>query len=149
MSYDSCPMPDPNAPESDALRQLVNAKRVAVVGLSDDPSRASYHVAQYLMEHGKEIVPVNPKHATALGLKCYATLEEVPGRVDLVDVFRRPEYCPAVVESAIKVRAGGVWLQSGIVSKEAERLAAQAGMPFVQNRCLMVEHARLPQENLD
>ena len=141
MSYTSCPIPDPDAP--DAVSQLLQAKRIAVVGLSDDPSRASYHVAQYLLEHGKEIIPVNPTHPTALGLKSYPDLESVPGHVDLVTVFRRPNFCPAVVESAIKIRAGGVWLQAGIVSPEAKRLAANAGLPFVQNRCLMLDHARL------
>jgi predicted CoA-binding protein len=140
MTHNACPLPDPNVP--DVVSQLLRAQRIAVVGLSDDPARASYHVARYLIDQGKEVIPVNPNHATVLGLKSYASLEDVPGRVDLVDVFRRPEFCPAVVESAIRIRAGGVWLQSGIVSPEAERLAAGAGLPFVQDRCLMVDHAR-------
>ena len=142
MTYNACPLPDPNAPEPSALEQLLSAKRIAVVGLSDDPSRASYYVAKYMKDHGREIVPVNPNHDAIFGLKCYASLEDVPGRIDLVNVFRLPRFCPGVVESAIKVRAGGVWLQSGIVSAEAQRLAEEAGLPFVQDRCLMVEHSR-------
>lgn len=143
MTYDRCPLPDRDSIDSEVVIQLVRARRIAVVGLSDNAGRASYHVAQYLMERGKEIVPVNPSHASVFGLKSYASLEEVPGRIDLVDVFRRPEFCPAVVESAIRIGAGGVWLQSGIVSPEAKRLAEEAGLPFVQNRCLMVDHASL------
>lgn len=145
MTYNACSLPDPGTP--DVVSRLLRARRIAVVGLSDDPSRASYHIAQYLLEHGKEVIPVNPTHPTVLGLRSYASLEEVPGQVDLVNVFRRPNYCAAVVESAIKIRAGGVWLQSGIISAEAERLATEAGLPFVQNRCLMVDHARLSRRD--
>jgi predicted CoA-binding protein len=148
MEDNSCRLPDPDCPESDALRLLVRARRVVVVGLSDDPARASHRVARYLLDAGKEVVPVNPTHERVLGLKCYARLEDVPGRVDLVNVFRRASFCAGITEEAIRIHAGGVWLQSGIVSPEAERLAADAGMPFVQDRCLMVEHAYLTQANL-
>ncbi|HZZ41867.1 MAG TPA: CoA-binding protein [Tepidisphaeraceae bacterium] len=126
----------------DVIRQLITAKRIAVVGLSDDPARISYQVAEYLMERGKEIVPVNPQVERVMGMKSYAKLAEVPGKVDLVNVFRRAEFCAGVVEEAIRIGAGGVWLQSGIVSAQGEKLAAEAGMPFVQDRCLMVELAR-------
>jgi hypothetical protein len=119
---------------------MLGAKRIVVVGLSDDPSRASYGVAGYLRSVGKEVVPVNPNHQTVMGMTCYPSLRDVPGKIDLVDVFRRPEYCAGVVEDAIAVGAKGVWLQSGIVSAEAQRLAQAAGIDFVQDRCLMVEH---------
>ena len=119
---------------------MLVAKRVAVVGLSDDPSRASHGVASYLQSAGKEIIPVNPNYDRVLGVKCYPSLEEVPGRIDVVDVFRRPEFCADVVRSAVAVGAKGVWLQSGIVSEEARRIAAEAGIDFVQDRCMKVDH---------
>jgi len=143
MSGEACPLPTPiRAAERPVIERLLKAERIAVVGLSDDPSRPSYGVAEYLRGRGKEIVPVNPNHERIMGLKSYGSLAEVPGHIDLVDVFRRPEHCPQVVRDAIAAGAGGVWLQSGIVSEEASRLAGEAGMDFVQNRCLMVEHRR-------
>ena len=126
--------------EADAVRRMLDARRIAVVGLSDDPSRPSYDVASYMKSAGKEILPVNPNHKTVMGLPCYPSLAAVPGPIDLVDVFRRPEFCADVVRDAIAAGAKGVWLQSGIRSEEAKRLAAQAGIDFVQDRCLKVEH---------
>ena len=140
-SEDACPLPgDLPDDEAAAIRRMLAGKRIAVVGLSDDPSRPSYDVARYLMSVGKEIIPVNPNHAKVMGLKCYPSLGQVPGPVDVVDVFRRPEFCADVVRDAIAAGARGVWLQTGIVSDEAERLAAEAGIDFVQDRCLKVEH---------
>jgi hypothetical protein len=142
MENQSCPLPDRSKQADDpdsALRRMLAGKRIAVVGLSDNPSRPSWGVASYLRSAGKEIIPVNPTHSTVMGVKCYATLEEVPGPVDVVDVFRRAEFCPEVVRSAVKIGAKGVWLQSGIVSAEAEAIAREAGIDFVQDRCLKVE----------
>jgi predicted CoA-binding protein len=119
---------------------MLKAKRIAVVGLSDDPMRASYGVADYLRAHGYEIVPVNPNHDEVLGLKCYARLADVPGAIDLVNVFRRPQFCAQVTREAIEVGAKGVWLQSGILNETARELASKAKIDFVQNRCIMVEH---------
>jgi predicted CoA-binding protein len=141
MPDDACPLPTNSAGrEAEVIRRMLAAKRIAVVGLSDDPSRASHGVASYLLSVGKEIVPVNPNHQRVLGLRCYPSLEAVPGPIDVVDVFRRPEHCAEVVRSAVAVGAKGVWLQSGIVSKEAERLAHEAGIDFVQDRCMKVDH---------
>jgi len=141
MPEDAYPLPNrPGGSEADAIRRMLAAKRVAVVGLSDDPTRASHGVASYLLSVGKEIVPVNPNHDRVLGLKCYPSLEAVPGPIDVVDVFRRPEHCADVVRSAVAVGARGVWLQSGIVSAEAKRLAREAGIDFVQDRCMKVDH---------
>jgi uncharacterized protein len=141
MSDEACPLPTPpRTEELNPVRRMLAAGRIAVVGLSDDPSRPSYGVAGYLRSVGKEVIPVNPNYQTVMGMTCYPSLRDVPGKIDLVDVFRRPEYCAGVVEDAIAVGAKGVWLQSGIVSAEAERLAREAGIDFVQNRCLMVEH---------
>jgi hypothetical protein len=119
---------------------MLRGRRIAVVGLSDDPSRASHGVASYLRSVGKEIVPVNPKYKTVMGLPCYARLEDVPGEIDVVDVFRRPEHCADVARSAAAIGAKGLWLQSGIVSDEARNIAEDAGLDFVQDRCLKVDH---------
>ena len=143
MSGEACPMPIPaTADEETIIRHLLQAKRIAVVGLADDPSRPSHYVSEYMMESGKEIIPVNPNHEQVLGKKCYRSLKDVPGPIDLVNVFRRPVFCPDVVRDAIAVGAKGIWLQSGIISEEAQTLAREAFIPFIQNRCLMVEHSR-------
>ena len=141
MPEDACPLPNnPAAREAAAISRMLAAKRVAVVGLSDDPSRPSHGVASYLASEGKEIIPVNPNHATVMGLTCYPSLEAIRGQVDVVDVFRRPEHCAEVVRAAVAAGAKGVWLQSGIVSREAERIARDAGIDFVQDRCMKVDH---------
>ena len=141
MPAEACPLPTPPADdEATVVRRLLSGKRIAIVGLSDDPGRASYHVASYLRDQGKEIIPVNPNHPTIMGMKSHASLQMIGGPIDVVDVFRRPEYCADVVRDAIAAGAKGVWLQSGIVSEEAERLAREAGIDFVQDRCMMVEH---------
>lgn len=119
---------------------MLAANRIAVVGLSDDPSRPSYQVAAYLKSVGKEIVPINPTAKTIMGLTSYPSLEEAPRPIEVVDVFRRPEFCADVVRSAIAIGARGVWLQSGITSLESEQLAREAGIDFVQDRCLKVDH---------
>src|SRR5437588_8526301 len=117
--------------DESAIRRMLAARRIAVVGLSDDPSRPSYDVTSYLRSVGKEIIPINPNHERVMGLKCYPSLEAAPGVIEVVNVFRRPEHCPDVVRSAITAGAKGVWLQSGIVSHEAAELAARAGIDFV------------------
>lgn len=138
---DACPLPSPSeGTDAAAIARMLNTSRVAIVGLSDDPSRPSYRIAAYLMQQGFDVVPVNPNHQTVLGLKCYASLEDVPGTVDLVNVFRRPEFCADVARTAVAVSAKGLWLQSGIRNAEAERIARDAGIDFVQDRCIMIEH---------
>ena len=136
----SRPLPDHSTDEAEQIRRLLAGRRIAVVGLSDDPGRASYRVADYLRSVGKEVIPVNPNCQTIFGVRCYAGLEEFPLQIDVVNVFRRPEHCPDIVRSAIQIGARGVWLQAGIVSPQAEAIAREAGIDFVQNRCLMVEH---------
>lgn len=139
MSHDYCPLPSGRSSSDAALRRMLSARRIAIVGLSDDPSRPSFGVAGYLRSVGREIIPVNPNYPTVMGLKSYAALEQVPGPVDLVDVFRRSEFCPDIVRSAVAIGAKGVWLQSGVVSDEAAAIAQSAGLDFVQDRCLKVE----------
>jgi hypothetical protein len=143
MTYEACPIPsDPTTDEQSALEKLLGSKRIAVVGISTDPTRPSYYVSEYLQKQGYVIVPVNPAHAEVLGEKSVASLAQVKQPPDMVLVFRRNEFCADVTREAIAAKAGGVWLQSGIVSDEARKLAADAGIPFVQDRCMMVEHRR-------
>jgi len=139
---DACPLPSrPDRSEAAAVRRMLAGKRIAVVGLSDDPSRPSYGVAAYLRSVGKEVIPVNPNYTTVMGLKCYPTLAAIPGGpVDVVDVFRRPEFCPDVVRDAVAAGAKGVWLQSGVSSDEAREIAGRAGIDYVEDRCLKVDH---------
>lgn len=138
---ESCPLPlrTPGA-ESTTVDRMLQARRIAVVGMSDDPSRPSHGIGGYLASHGYEVIPVNPNHDQVLGQKCYARLSDVPGEIDLVNVFRRPQFCADVTRDAIAKGAKGVWLQAGIRNEEAQRLAEEAGIDFVQDRCIMVEH---------
>ena len=141
MPAESCPLPSRSpAVEASAIDRMLKAKRIAVVGMSDDPDRPSHGIGGYLLAHGYEVIPVNPSHDAVLGKKCYGSLADVPGEIDLVNVFRRPEFCADVTREAIAAGAKGVWLQAGIRNEEAGRLAAEAGIGFVQDRCIMVEH---------
>lgn len=126
----------------DVAKILGYARRIAVVGLSNDPWRASYGVAAALLDSGYEIVPVNPTIDEVLGLRSYAALKDVPGEIDLVDVFRRPEHLAAVAREAAEVGARALWLQLGSRSAEARDIARAAGMDYVEDRCLKVEVSR-------
>ncbi|SDN10536.1 hypothetical protein SAMN04489726_4939 [Allokutzneria albata] len=128
------------------MEQVLRSMRtIAVVGASDRPDRPSHGVATYLQRAGFRVFAVNPKLSGELfGNPVYAALEDIPEPIDVVDVFRRPEDVPPVVESAIAVRAKAVWLQLGITNANAEARARDAGLSVVANRCLKVEHARLP-----
>ena len=138
---DACPLPSRACgAEASAVDRMLQAKRVVIVGLSDDPMRPSHGIASYLISHGLDVVPVNPMHDQVLGRKCYAKLADVPGPIDLVNVFRRSQFCADVTREAIAAGAKGVWLQSGIRNDQAHRLADEAGIDFVQDRCVMVEH---------
>ena len=121
---------------------MLSAKRIAVYGASDDPARPAHYVPAAVQSRGVTIVPVNPKHQEVLGEKCYRTLAEVPPPIDFVNVFRRAEFCPQVVRDAIAAGAKGIWLQSGIISPEARKIAAEAGIDYIEDRCLMMEFAR-------
>jgi predicted CoA-binding protein len=116
---------------------------IAVVGLSDDPGRDSHHVARYLVEQGYTVIPVNPRISSVFGVPSFPNLESIGGPVDLVDIFRRPEHVPAIVDSAIRIKAPAVWMQLGVASEEAVRSAASAGLDVVADKCIMVEHIRL------
>jgi predicted CoA-binding protein len=131
-------------PDDDAIRRLLEkVRRIAVVGLSPKPHRDSHRVACYLLESGYEIVPVDPREDEILGRKVHRRVQDVPGPVDLVDVFRRSEKLPEVIDDALAARAGGLWLQLGCIDESGARRARDAGLAVVIDRCLMVEHARL------
>jgi predicted CoA-binding protein len=143
MSEMSCPLPGSGPQDdADAVQKLLKARRIAVVGMSPDTMKAGYYVPAYLREQGREVIPVNPTHDAIDGLKSYATLAEVPGKVDLVLVFRRPEYCAEVARDAAAIGAKGLWLQLGIKSGEARQIASDGGMTYVEDRCIMVEMRR-------
>jgi len=140
---DACAIPSHN-PSSDQVRELLKrAKRIAVVGLSDKPDRDSTMVARYLMDHGYEVIPVNPAIEQALGHKSYKSLGDVPGTIDIVDIFRKPEAVPAIVDEAIRLKAGAIWMQLGVTHEQAAKKAEAAGLQVVQSRCIKVDHARL------
>ena len=122
------------------VERLLKAKRIAIVGLSDNPARPSYGVAAYLQRHGYDIVPVNPRCKEVLGVPAAAALAAVQGPIDLVNVFRRSEQCAAVAAEAIAVGAKRIWLQLGIRSAEARRLAQEAGIDYVEDRCIKIDH---------
>ena len=143
MSDMACPLPGGGANEDDAsVQKLLGSRRVAVVGMSGDTAKAGYYVPVYLRGRGWEVVPVNPTYDEIDGMKSYGSLAEVPGAVDLVLVFRRPEHCAQVAREAAAKGAGGLWLQLGIRSAEARAIAAEAGMTYVEDRCIMVEAGR-------
>lgn len=121
---------------------LKNARTIAVVGLSSKRHRPSYGVAEYLQATGYRIIPVNPHEKEVLGERCYARLEDIPEKVDVVDIFRRSKYVPEVVESAIRIGARAIWMQEGVVHPEAAERARQAGLAVVMNLCILKEHAK-------
>ncbi len=126
------------------LRRILNDyKTIAVVGLSDKWHRPSYFAAKYLHEHGYRIIPVNPGPKEILGEKCYASLLDIPEKVDVVDIFRKAEDVPPIVEDAIKIGAKVVWMQLGIINEEAAKRAREAGLEVVMDRCVKIEHGRL------
>lgn len=126
------------------LRRILTRSRViAVVGLSASWYRPSYFAAKYLAEHGYRVIPVNPNHATVLGEKCYPDLAAIPEAVDVVDCFRRAEDMPPLAREAAAIGAKVLWMQLGIRSDEAARIAVGAGLEVVMDRCMKIEHARI------
>ena len=133
-----------NAPALDAAdRILRRARTIAVVGLSPDPRRPSHGVARYLQRAGYRIIPVNPHVHDVLGETAYASLREVPGRVDVVDVFRRSQFVGPIVDEAIAIKAAAVWLQDGVIDEQAAERARAAGLDVVMDDCMMRRHAAL------
>lgn len=145
MSQEVCEFPMQNASDEEIAKILQQAKTVAVVGLSDNPEKDSYHVAAYLKAAGYRVIPVNPNVQEVLGEKAYPSLAAIPPEVaiDVVDIFRRPEFIPAIVDEAIARGAKAVWMQRGLAHNAAADQARAAGLAVVMDRCMMVEHRRL------
>jgi len=123
-------------------RVLHHAKTIAIVGLSRNELRASHFVGYYLRRHGYRVIPVNPREREILGEKSFGSLLDVPERVDIVNVFRAPDALPAIATEAVKIGAGTLWCQYGVINEEGARIAEAGGLSVVMDRCLKVEHAR-------
>jgi len=121
---------------------LKSSKTIAVVGLSNRKFRPSYGVAEYLKAAGYRIIPVNPRETEVLGEKCYARLEDIPEKVDIVDIFRRSEFVAEIIDSAIRIGARAVWMQEGVVNPEAAEQARKAGLFVAMDLCILKEHAK-------
>lgn len=122
---------------------LASARVIAVVGLSSKKHRPSYGVSEYMQRAGYRIIPVNPNEESVLGEKAYPSLETVPEKVDIVNIFRRSEFVPEIVEQAIRAGVKAIWMQEGVVHEEAAERARQAGLTVVMDRCILKEHRRL------
>ena len=126
------------------LRRILKDNRViAMVGLSANWYRPSYFAAKYLLDHGYRVIPVNPSYQEVLGQKCYATLRDIPGKIDLVDCFRKSEEIMPLAEDAIAIGAKALWMQIGVINAAAADKARKAGLDVVMNRCMKIEYARL------
>jgi uncharacterized protein len=128
---------------TEAERMLREGKTIAVVGLSSQKYRPSFGVSQYMQRSGYRIIPVNPNEAEVLREKCYTRLEDIPIPVDVVNIFRRSEYVPEIVESALRIGAKGVWMQEGVEHEEAARRAREAGLLVVMDTCILKAHRSL------
>ncbi len=137
-------LPDFISSDAVQLRRILSQhRRVAIVGLSANWYRPSYFMAKYLLDHGFQIYPVNPRYEEVLGQPCYPDLDSLPEPVDVVDCFRRPEEIPALADAAIRIGAKVLWLQLGIYHDQAARKAHTAGLQVVADRCMKIEYARL------
>jgi len=144
MSDPVCELPKKNASGEEMRRLLSEAKTIAVVGLSENPARDSHRIAAYLRDHGYRVIPINPKlRGEVLGEKAYPDLASVPVPIDIVDVFRRVDAIPAIVDEAIAVGAKAVWMQLGLAHNASAEKARAAGLVVVQSKCIMVEHRHL------
>ena len=128
-------------PQSDQVAALLkSAKTIAVVGLSNDPMRASHGVSAYMQSHGYRVIPVNPQIESSLGEKAYASLPDVPEKIDIVNIFRRPEFVEEIVEQAIRLKVPAIWMQEDVVHEKAAAKARAAGIFVVMDRCILKEH---------
>jgi len=126
------------------LRRVLNDyKRIAIVGLSVKEARASNRVARFMLDKGYEVIPVNPGYQEVLGLKCYPALSDIPGSIDIVDLFQRSENVPPFVDQAIAIHARMVWMQLGVINEDAAAKARNAGLEVVMDRCPKIEYERL------
>jgi predicted CoA-binding protein len=128
-------------PQTDPIAELLRrAKTIAVVGLSDDPLRPSHGVAAYMQSQGYRVIPVNPQITSCLGEKAYASLLDVPEKIDIVDIFRRPEFVEEIVDQAIQLKVPAIWMQEDVIHENAAEKARRAGMFVVMDSCILKEH---------
>ncbi|MHB9112431.1 MAG: CoA-binding protein [Thermoleophilia bacterium] len=132
-----------DTPQSIAESIVADSRVIAVVGASPNPARPSYMVASYLIDNGFVVIPVRPKVKTILGCECYGSLAEIRVKVDIVDVFRKPEACPDIARAAVEAGAGALWLQEGIISEDAAGIARDGGLRVVMDLCIKKVHAEL------
>lgn len=128
------------APTDPVTELLKRAKTIAVVGLSDNPMRVSHGVSAYMQSHGYRIIPVNPRIESALCEKAYASLREVPEKIEIVNIFRRPQFVEEVVDEAIRLKVPAIWMQEDVIHEKAAEQARQAGIFVVMDRCILKEH---------
>ncbi|MEE8479100.1 MAG: CoA-binding protein [Candidatus Neomarinimicrobiota bacterium] len=133
--------------EKESIQNILAMKTIAVVGLSPKEVRPSYGVARYLQSVGYKIIPINPGHPEILGEKSYPTLKDIPIKVDVVDVFRRPEYVMPIAEAAIEIGAKAIWFQDGVINTEAAKKAADAGLLVVMDDCMLRQHQAMDNPN--
>ena len=126
--------------DSNTIREILKLKTIAVVGMSPKPERPSHYVAMYMKEKGYTIYPVNPGHDKIAGMDCYPDLESIPDSIDVVDIFRRSEFIPLIVDSAISISAKAVWMQDTVIHEEAGKKAEEAGLMVVINDCMLRKH---------
>lgn len=147
-----CVFRKPHAPDlnlqimtdtNEIRRIFLDTRTVAMVGLSANWYRPSYFAAKYLLDHGYRVIPVNPNYKEILGQACYPDLLSIPDKIDVVDLFQRSEKTPGYARQAVQAGAKVVWLQLGIVNEKAERIAREAGLGYVDNRCMKIEHSRI------
>ncbi len=143
MSGLQCEMPECNPPSEEIKAILERYNTVAIVGLSPKPQRDSHKVAKYLKENHYRIVPVNPGQKEILGEKCYPDLKTIPFPIDVVDIFRKPEAIPPVVDNAIEIGAQAVWMQMGLAHNQAADKARKAGLQVIMNKCIKIEHMNM------
>jgi len=128
--------------KADVILNALKTKRIAVVGLSSNELRASHFVGYYLKRNGYEVIPVNPREDTIFGLPCYGSIADVPGDIDVVDVFRDPSAVPEIAEQAVAKQARYMWLQFGVISPKGVEIAEAGGVDCIVDRCIKIEHAR-------
>ena len=140
-------LPDGAAPSADPIFDILTKyKSIAVVGLSSNPARPSYGVTEYMQSAGYHIIPVNPNETDVLGEPSYASLEEIPQKIDIVDIFRCPDQVPPIVDAAIRANAKVIWMQLGIANEAAAEKARAAGITVVMDACILIEHKKRRQK---
>ena len=128
---------------SETIQSIFQMKSIAVVGMSPKPERPSHYVAMYMKEKGYDIIPVNPGHKKIAGMTCYPSLLEIPYKIDVVDVFRRPEHVLPIAEMAVEICAKALWLQDAVINVEAAEIAEKAGLLVVMNDCMLRRHRQI------